>query len=68
MEISTADVAELVAEGRTAEAIALAYVVLSERFGSLPDGGDELYTGLFSPDECEALEQVLVLARAALAA
>jgi hypothetical protein len=41
----------------------LAYVILSERLGTLPDGGDELYTSLFHPDECMALEQVLELAK-----
>jgi hypothetical protein len=61
--ISTATMADLTAAGRIDEAIGLAYAVLSERLGGLPDGGDELYTSLFTPDECQALEQVLELAK-----
>jgi hypothetical protein len=64
--ISTTTVAQLVAENRRDEAIALAYVILSERFEVLPDGGDELYTSLFTPDECQALADVLEWAKAAL--
>jgi hypothetical protein len=64
--ITTTGVDQLIAENRFDEAIALAYVVLSERLGSLPDGGDQLYYDLFNPDECQALERVLSLAKVAL--
>ena len=66
--ISTATVAELIEEGRADDAIAIAYVALSESFDGLPDGGDQLYTSLFTPDECRALEQVLEVAREGMAA
>jgi hypothetical protein len=41
-------------------------VIGSERIGTLPDGGDELYSALFTPDQCQALEPALGLARGAL--
>jgi hypothetical protein len=64
--ISTERVRDLVAAGQFDEAIALAYVVLSERLGTLPDGGDELYASMFTPVECQALENVLEWATEAL--
>jgi hypothetical protein len=64
--ITTATIAELTAAGRSGEAVALAYAVLSERLGGMPDAGDQLYSSLFSVDECQALERVLALAQGAL--
>jgi hypothetical protein len=64
--ISTAKVAELVAEDKFDEAIALAYVVLSDRLGDLPDGGDALYRSLFNPDECQALADAFEWAKVTL--
>lgn len=60
--IGQADVRHLVSRGEYAVALELAYVMLSERLGTLPDGGDALYGSLFTPDECEALADVLHLA------
>jgi hypothetical protein len=63
VSISQAEVRRLVAEDKLDEAVETAYVMLSERFEVLPDGGDELFRQLFTPDECEAMADVLAVAK-----
>jgi hypothetical protein len=57
--ISQAEVRQLIRQGRREVALELAFVMLTRRFERLPDRGDQLFGELFTPDECEAIEDVL---------
>lgn len=61
--ISRAEVRRLIRRNQYPAALELAYVMLSERFEALPDGGDQVFGQLFSTDECEAMADVLEVAK-----